>query len=336
MPGKSWKDRVKEMLETIETAKLAKNGKAQADVAGQMQRWAQGLDKNFAETISKGLSLKDADDKPEKKGQRDLLRAAKFVMLYEGFLKTGLVDTDFKKLDSLPQDNLANTLDDAIGAAHAAMEKALPPALDTAFNKLITNPAKFLAKHRVQVNGIAAPSAGKKNTYRFYYDIQKDMYGFDASDQVTPMAFTPKEAWLIPVTNFSTIKNSYGAIVPAVVKDVSLALTTQFSGCTYCFQVSKDRKKLRAAHIDPEKGKGETGETLSAKLRQGGAFSEGNDGKFYACGRVANPNSDFGYGAGYTVIIAIKGGGGWEIYAQTINGKVLTVKQIFDPSTPDP
>ena len=239
-------------------------------------------------------------------------------------------------VDKIADAQLATALDAAVGEAYELKMMTSPPVLQEIFSELLRDPKAFLTREKLMVSGIAAPPAGQKLVYRFWYDLAHTVYKFEANASKPLEEYISKPAWIIPVTPFSTVKESYDRLVGAVVGDVNLALTTQFSGCSYCFQVSKDRKQLLAAHIDPERGKGESGESLSAKLRDGGGFQNGNDGVFRTFGRVKNPGADFGYGDGLTTIIAVKGSGGWALFSQTQTpaGK-LEVKQIFNPAKKD-
>jgi hypothetical protein len=87
---------------------------------------------------------------------------------------------------------------------------------------------------------------------------------------------------------------------------------------------------LAPVHIDPGKGTGITGRQISQQLRNNGGFSNGNGGTFKAYGRV-NPGAGlFGYSqaAHQTIIVAVKRGGGWRVFAQIDMGTNLTVERI--------
>jgi hypothetical protein len=112
-----------------------------------------------------------------------------------------------------------------------------------------------------------------------------------------------------------------------------MMLTTQFTGCTYCFMVSGDGTSLVAAHIDPGGGVGRTsphtGESISQALRANGGFNNGNGGVFRAYGRVADAGP-FGYPKSATqmIITALKHHGRWQIYAQIAEGNGFRVERI--------
>jgi hypothetical protein len=166
------------------------------------------------------------------------------------------------------------------------------------------------------------------------------MYWLDCTGQQKPSEYVTKKAFNIPVTAWSTVKDKADEIVGTNVTSGEIALTTQFTGCCYCFMVSEDRKKLAAAHIDPERKV--PGEKMAEELRQWGYFQINGPkglpwmGKFRAYGRVKDPKKDYGYGDGRIIIVAVKGSGGWEIWSQTQTpDDKLVVAQVFDPKWKD-
>lgn len=323
--------RLQETIETLATLKLTKNAAVQKEVVAAIREWIASSAPDYSELLSGLLSLKDLDDKPDKKKLRDLTRALRLVKLWQAQLETGIAGADaLKTIGNIAENKLAEAVDISIGIVHSIKRSTSPAALEEAMSELVQNPLGFLKTNVVTVSGVDAAPAGKKHTYRFWYDLRTGTYKFEAKAAMPLEEFINKEAWIIPVTPFSKVKDTYGELVGAEVSGCQLALTTQFSGCTYCFQVSKDRKTLIAAHIDPEKGKGETGESLSTKLRDRGGFKDGNDGTFQAYGRN---KGGFGYGDGLITIIAIKANGGWSIYSQAngMAGKKPVVEQVYPP-----
>jgi len=135
----------------------------------------------------------------------------------------------------------------------------------------------------------------------------------------------------MPATPFSTVKDNLKGLPGVHTADYNdrpfgsnLLLTTQFSGCSYCFSVSVDRRSLITAHIDPEKGKGVDGADIGKRLGAEGGFANGNGGTFRAYGRTTD-RSKFGYGDGSMVIVAVRRDGTWEIWAQLteVSGNVI-------------
>lgn len=115
--------------------------------------------------------------------------------------------------------------------------------------------------------------------------------------------------------------NQIQATVSSVDRSCNLVLTTQFSGCCYCFMING--QDYAAAHIDPGRGAGAyTGDFISAQLRANGGFQNGNGGTFKAYGRIPNGSGLFGYegSVGHMIIVAVRGPDNtWKVYAQHQN-----------------
>jgi hypothetical protein len=139
---------------------------------------------------------------------------------------------------------------------------------------------------------------------------------------------------------FDTVERSLDSLTGTRSSDYdncSVMLTTQFTGCTYCFMVSADGSSLVAAHIDPGGGIGRTsnhtGESVSKALRDNGGFRNGNGGVFRAYGRVADA-TQFGYptSAQQMIITALRLKNRWRVYAQIAEQTGFTVKRIDKPA----
>lgn len=201
------------------------------------------------------------------------------------------------------------------------------------FNELVTQPEQFMKQYLLSVQGT---DDRKAETYGFYMKSE-GIY------KLGPDSLTLKNAELkdlkainVPAKLYAeTIKppntiNQIEATVSSVDATCTLVLTTQFSGCCYCFMVNGSN--YAAAHIDPGRGEGaSTGEVISQALRAHGGFRNGNGGTFKAYGRVGDGSGLFGYGksVGYTIIIAVKHSNTWEVYAQLQHvDKHVEVKRI--------
>jgi hypothetical protein len=332
---KDWDERLDEALKTIKTTKLKKNDANKVKLADEISAWIKqnsgqgGLAKDF----SSWMSLKDADVSGKTKPIRDQRRAMMLVRLwYSAWLSAGktiVQKTDVGDAATMADDKVLDGLDDSIGIAWTDYDKYSAASLDKIFDELKKDPVKWLATNLLTIKGEAKPDprGGRKHEYSFFYKRDNGTFVLEYNSAMAPIQHTKKSAWLIPVSNWSNVKDAVGKLPgTAVADDVDLAFTTQFTGCTYCFQIDKTKKKLSAAHIDPEKGKGADGESISTELRKpGSAFAAPNDGTFKAFGRVEDIKKDFGYGDGQITIIAVKASAGWGIYMQARDDKMKVV-----------
>jgi hypothetical protein len=295
-----------------------------------MSEWVSGL-----------LAQNDSENKPSEKDQRHQRRALILLKIFESFLieKTTKVDVaKFKDdVNKLQVGKLATDLTDQLDACYDKIMESSPVVLNPKWEELLADPLAFLTENKVTISCLPnRPKAGEKTLFRFYF--KDGVYILDGTLKIKPNEYVTKQAWMIPVTNFADVKDSYGELEGAeVAADVNVALTTQFTGCCYCFQVSKDKKTLVAAHLDPQKGKGEDGESISKKLREGVGFKDwkDDDGWIRAYGRVKDPKTGYGYGDGRITIVAVKGKDGWAVFSQTnVPQKDPIAAQIFDPKDP--
>jgi len=196
---------------------------------------------------------------------------------------------------------------------------------------LLASPREFLEKYKISVSG-------RKESAPFEYGIAMDggMYKISAGNPTRIK--TNFRAINVPAVLYETVKGSLGSLTGTDSSEgdnqqCGVMLTTQFTGCTYCFMVSADRSRLMAAHIDPGGGAGRKsvydGETVSKALRGGGGFRNGDFGVFRAYGRVSD-KSLYGYPMDATqmIIVAIKGKNGWKVFAQISKTDGFSVERI--------
>lgn len=190
---------------------------------------------------------------------------------------------------------------------------------------LQADPTQFLTTYKLTING---RSAAQKWPYGFY--MKKGTYRLDClspgDGQVTV------EAINVPATPYTAVQANPGniaATLSSLDAGCTLMLTTQFTGCCYCFMTHGGN--LAAAHIDPQgRTTGTTGQTISQALRTNGGFSNGIGGTFKAYGRIDNGSGLFGYPqtAQQMTIVAVKRSGAWEVYAQIDMGTHRDVERI--------
>ena len=185
---------------------------------------------------------------------------------------------------------------------------------------LKNNTLQFLREYRLVVTG--KPEA-KVFSYGFY--MKDRTYRLDCTGAHNARVIV--NAINVPATLYASVKNDLGhihATLSSIDDACNLMLTTQFTGCCYCFMVNG--ASLAAAHINPQTGTGITGQHISQQLQVGGGFENGNGGEFKAYGRVDTPGPNvFGYpqNAQQMIILAIKQGGAWHVYAQIDMGQKL-------------
>lgn len=210
---------------------------------------------------------------------------------------------------------------DAIFTQHAKAQQKL--------NVLKTNPKKFLRRYKLVVNG--QPGAGVQQ-YRFYMRL-----GDYQLDCTVPHATALLVRGInVPAVLHDTVQRAQNGAwqVQETSSNVNppcdLMLTTQFSGCTYCFM--KSGNSLVAAHIDPGRGNNRTdAKGLATDLQTNGQFLNGIGGVFKAFGRVQNVNTTFGYpdAAAHTTIVGVKIRQRWQVWAQMLDGVGnITVRRL--------
>ena len=215
----------------------------------------------------------------------------------------------------------------ALGYAYDAVCSGALAAQNRDF--LLASPQEFLEKFKITVTG-----KGTSAPFEYGFAMETGAYPILAGNPF--QTATKLRAINVPAVLFATVERSLGAITGTRSSDhtdCSLMLTTQFTGCTYCFMVSGDGSSLVAAHIDPGGGVGRTsphtGESISQALRATGGFDYGNGGVFRAYGRVAD-GGPFGYPKSATqmIITALKHNGRWQVYAQIAEGNGFRVERI--------
>ena len=190
---------------------------------------------------------------------------------------------------------------------------------------LKTHPKQFLNQYKIIVNG---KPQGQRLSYGFY--MEKAIYRLDCWFPFRGLV--TEDAINVPATPYASVQNNLGniqATLSSVDTSYDLMLTTQFTGCCYCFMVNGG--DLAAAHIDPQgKTTGITGQHISQQIRANGGFSNGNGGTFEAYGRIAVGSGLFGYPqtAQQMIIVAVKKAGAWRLYAQSDMGTHITAERI--------
>jgi hypothetical protein len=193
---------------------------------------------------------------------------------------------------------------------------------------LRTHTKRFLNKYKIRISGGNKPEG--KLQYAFY--MKKGLYTLDPYASPSNAGYLHFDAINVPATPFIQVQNSPGniqATLSSANSTLDLMLTTQFTGCCYCFMVSGT--DLAAAHIDPQEAKTKIdGQHVSKQMRDHGGFSNGNGGTFKAYGRIADGSNLFGYpkAAQQMIVVAVKRSGSWRVYAQIDLGAHMDGKRI--------
>jgi hypothetical protein len=223
---------------------------------------------------------------------------------------------------------MANTVNTHHTAqSNADFQLALETARDTVYStpavvnvqlaRLRTNPRSFLRDWQLLVNGV--PNAG---VVPYWVEMVGGAYKLECQ---LPAGGRPViQAFNIPARAYAGVANNLGAIPGTDVQGVNsdLALTTQFSGCAFCFQI--DDPAMMATHLDPTaavaggllpQNQRATGDAIRQQLEANGAFANPNNGTFRVFGRNTAQGA-FGYGDCRVIIVSVQRNNQWRVYAQ--------------------
>ena len=204
------------------------------------------------------------------------------------------------------------------GALRAARDhiRSTPFHVNRMLADLRGDPLTFLGRTKLVING--GNKAGNPVSYKVA--MKDGAYSFDCyganKGRVTVKAVN------VMTTKYAVVSADLGALPTvdtAVDASCDLLLTTQFTGCTFCFARSPDGSNMLAAHIDPGLGTGVSGTAMSQSIRGGGGLAgAGNGGAFQAYGRVPNKSGLFGYpvSAAQMTIVGVRDAGDWNLYSQ--------------------
>jgi hypothetical protein len=231
--------------------------------------------------------------------------------------------------DTPPAAGYKYNLDSANDAIYSS------PGLATQhLTQLRTNTRAFLNEYKLIVNG------GNKGQGPLEYGFYMEDRAWRLDCMMPFKGRVKVKAINVPATTYRSIQANPGQItatLSSVDNSMDLMLTTQFTGCCYCFEANGGN--LAAAHIDPEgKTTGVTGQQISQALRDNGGFQNGIGGTFKAYGRVADGSGIYGYpqSAQQMIIVAVKRTGNWRVYAQIDKGNdTLVVNRIDKASAKD-
>jgi hypothetical protein len=200
-----------------------------------------------------------------------------------------------------------------------------PAVVNVQLARLRTNPRRFLEDWPLLVSGL--PNAG---VVPYAVEMVAGEYKLECA--LPAMGRPTIQAFNIPARAYAGVANNLGAIPGTDVQGVNsdLALTTQFTGCAFCFQI--DDPAMVATHLDPTAAVGggllpqnqrSNGDTIRQQLEANGAFANPNNGTFRVFGR--NPaQGAYGYGNRRVIIVSVQRNNQWRVYAQLQNVQART------------
>lgn len=324
---KDWNKRLTDTISEIEQVGLPGFAGDRALIVSSLRSWLASAPLNDRQELSELMSQDDVADRPNQPG-----RASRRARILLACVLVTPARNDWAATVNFVNSAAGDvTIAESMAQAHDAIYSGQAKG-DTNKNFLITHPKEFLEQYRVN---IASKPAVEIYEYSFF--MRNGEYRINPFAQVPPAA-VKLHAINMPATAFSLVKDNLGAI-PGVHASqfndrplgANLLLTTQFSGCSYCFMLSADRSSLITAHIDPEKGKGVDGAAIGKRLGAGGGFANGNGGTFRAYGRTTD-KAKFGYGDGSMVVVAVRRDGVWEIWTQLTGVSGARVVERIDNS----
>jgi len=294
------------------------------DVVQGLNDWKRSASQKDRDTLSGLMSQDGSPNRPGNKADRAYRRAA--ILLKCALSETpdkwkataSLINGHKSGFADVYRNNLEAGRDGYYSSAAVAQQH---------LNQLRDHPETFLNTWRLIVNG---KPASQRATYGFY---MKDG-SFKLDCNIPQLGKISVDAINVPATKYSAVQANPGniqATLSSLDASCTLMLTTQFTGCCYCFMVNGG--DLAAAHIDPSAvidRSGVTGQQVSQAMRANGGFANGNGGTFKAYGRVAEDSGLFGYpqNAKQMIIVGVKLAGAWQVYAQIDMGDHRDVARI--------
>jgi hypothetical protein len=249
------------------------------------------------------------------------------------------------------RDALRLLADQDRGAAHLLQAK---------FNALVANPVHFLTNNRLLIFG--SSHNGLMNQYFVFeytqgvpkYKFVPGLPGTAPHCYTVPVLSVPAVLWsAVPGRTNNANAGSFATINGTHLAGATVMVTTQFSGCSFCF---KDHGgQVYAAHIWPEDANipgsgmppagGHRGGTRLARQLDG-QEAPGVTGGDFAAPAPAGGNFEV-YGPGYSniagqaggypvrvgndwmTLIGLRQGGTWHFYSQhVVNGAITQAVQV--------
>lgn len=324
--AKDWNRRLSETITLVKsTSPAGFNGDRQLVVTA-LEDWNRTAPADQRKRLSELMSQDGVPNRPSKEADRAFRRAS--ILLNCAVIAPDPAGWPQQRTSvNSAKSDFATQYKNALISAHDSICSGALADANRDF--LLASPLEFLTKYKITVTG-----KGTSAPFEYGFAMDSGTYKILAGNPFRTS--TKLRAINVPAVLFDTVERSLNSITGTRSSDhddCSVMLTTQFTGCTYCFMVSIDGSTLVAAHIDPGGGVGRTsrhtGLSVSQALRAGGGFRNGNGGVFRAYGRVAGVDQ-FGYPQSATqmIITALIHKGRWQVYAQIAEGNGFRVQRI--------
>jgi hypothetical protein len=237
----------------------------------------------------------------------------------------------------------------------ANQEKGLGNLIRDKYNEMIANPDTFLRANMLFTVG--SNTDGEMDQF-FFYEFKNGVAGYKISSSLDPhppraylvrVISVPGVVWRdVPNRGDQSANGSFADVHGTELAGASLMVTTQFSGCSFCFKEVTATQRRFAAHIMPglQHIQGSDiaggGNELANQLA-GDRAPAVTAGNFSAPGNGAGDFRVFGsgysnipgHGAGYDssqslTIIGVLRLGAWSFYSQlSVNRVVRSAAQIL-------
>ena len=271
--------------------------------------------------ISTLMSQVSAENRPDDPQERNYRRAA--ILLHAIFSETKHLNTDRKAINANDQRTPAEGFRTALVSACDKYFTRYDVAASN-FNLLRTNPTHFLQSFQVSVN--SGPT-NDQDVSDYEVEMMNGLYKLRAAGSGANLykfsALNVKAQLYKDLVDKKKIKATNSSSDPSR----TLMLTTQFSGCTFCYQ--EEGGNLLAAHIDPRSSTSAAatsvfidGVTMAKNLQASGGFEGATGSEFKTLGRSddgAGVSACYGTGS-KAIVVAVKRTNDWTIFVQRQTG----------------
>jgi hypothetical protein len=313
--ARNWQTRLARTITFIQNTNVPEVTAPAAPIVAALNTWRLA-NPVAAQALSNAMSQNGSNNRPATPLPRAYRRA------------TILLDAIFAPNGRSPA-QIATATNNLNGQHATWYQYALERARDAVYSRnavaavemalLRTHPARFLRKWRLSVAGAANPGVTNYGVWmeNGFYKLDPGPNGNGRPTQIP--------AHNIPAEAYGTVVNNLGAIPGTSCQSGAsdLALTTQFTGCAFCFQIHQT--ELVATHLDPGAAVGGgrlaqndpqrvTADLMRQALINNGAFQNGNGGTFRVFGK--DLNAAYAYPHGRIIIVSVYRNNEWRVYAQ--------------------
>lgn len=288
-------------------------------VADALQEWfdARGP---AVDTVSAAMSQNKTRNRPSDADDRHYRRAIILIKCV-AYPAENRPDEHAANVNNVIKSNYAAALGQALIEAGQDLQLTSPTGLNEVYNLLLANPERFLTEKTIRIN-VASGVEGELE-YAFYYHTGGKRYEFASIAYAGVRPHKKVMVTVVPAINWWEIPGYPKEVVPTVANasgSPPLVITTQFTGCTFCY--APNGGGLLAAHVSPDgtnkdAARAKTGKKLGEQLTDDGNSFKGY-GAFKTYVRGATEEK-LGYGdTEQMYIIGVHGRNGWECWSQHV------------------